>query len=293
MKEIEFKQFLIENFGEYNVNRLYKNGELNKGKSSDLYEGDYSENRNQILKIADKKFHSIVENNNWVFDFPGWVGKLDFSNDCVKEIMVIGMEPHIGFPRTIQATYGLRETNENEFSELDEYKPNSLLWKNLNSIFGKSADYRSRNFLESIYITDLCHFAISGNANEVLKIKEWNSIRYQNASKYILRTIQLIKPKFIVSQGNIVSNFVDEILGGDLFTLTNEDLPSHFEEDKNPRFKNFPHFRHYHSINNENVIHLKFPHLASGLTAGFWLHNEKYKDKRDAKINEIKQKLNL
>jgi len=48
--------------------------------------------------------------------------------------------------RDFQVTYGLRETDNGTFGELDEYQPNTMLWNNLYGLFGKKSGYQSKEF---------------------------------------------------------------------------------------------------------------------------------------------------
>jgi len=314
--EKEFREFLDRNFGEHITKKLFDRDTLSlkKGCSETLYKGSIQENNKYVIEKCVKEDLKIITKKgvdsstiNWAFDFPGWIGTLDFSKENVKDILVIGMEPHIGEGfRTAQVTYGLRETFENEFCELGEYRSNRILWNNLKSLFSNDSKYYTesdfkenkidREFLELIYITDLSHFAVKGNANEIQNILNWKEIREENAKKYISETINLIKPKFIVSQGNAVANFIDNYFSEN---CTGEMKPKEFNIENNPRYVNFPHFKCYES-NSTQFIHLQLPHLASGLTNGFWLPNtknateEKNKirtEKRELKMKEIREKL--
>jgi hypothetical protein len=307
----EFKTFLDHNFGKYITDILLNKTtlSLNQGCSDDLYQGDLDKNKEQVLKLVEKSNHDEIKKFDWAFDFPGWIGTLDFSKENVKDILVIGMEPHIGEGcRTAQVTYGLRETFENEFCELGEYRSNRILWNNLKSLFSNDSKYYSesdfkenkidREFLQRIYITDLSHFAVKGNAKEIQNVLNWKEIREENAKRYISETINLIKPKFIVSQGNEVANFIDNYFKD--YCKGDEMKPDEFNIEKSPRYVNFPHFKSYEYKSNL-FIHLKLPHLASGLTNGFWLPNtknvteEKNKirtEKRELKMKEIRKKLN-
>lgn len=320
-KEKEFRKFLDKSFGVHISDKLFDRDTLSlkKGYTETLYKGSIQKNNkyvvdellgiNKIITKEDIDSSSI----NWAFDFPGWIGTLDFSNDNVRDILVIGMEPHIGdidkegVNRTAQVTYGLRETFENEFCELGEYRSNRILWNNLKSLFSNDSKYYTesdfkenkidREFLERIYITDLSHFAVKGNAKEIQNVLNWKEIREENAKRYISETINLIKPKFIVSQGNEVANFIDNYFKD--YCKDDEMIPNEFNIEKSPRYVNFPHFKSYEYKTNL-FIHLKLPHLASGLTNGFWLPNTKNATeeknkirtaKRDLKMKEIREKL--
>ncbi len=278
--EKEFRDFLNEKFGEHITNKLLDKNQLslNKGATNNIYNGALEENKKKVIELVGSKYHEKIYENDWAFDFPGWIGELDFSKVNVKEILVIGMEPHIGAGnRTAQVTYGLRETADNEFCELGEHLGNRRLWNNLNAVFNKDdrkyysedtykkpLDLDFKNFLEKIYITDMSHFAIKGTVKKTIAFKDWKNIRTENAINYISETITLIRPKFIVSQGSKVADFINENFG--------------FAKDDD-----FTFFRK----NQDGIYHIILPHLASGNTNNFWF--PKNPEKREPNINEIKK----
>lgn len=291
----EFVTFLKTFFGEEITKKLIdlESLSLKKGDAKDLYQINSQIILKQVLKLNPDIHKEIIENNKWAFDFPGWIGELNFDKKYTKEILVIGMEPHIGekdnngVKRTAQVTYGLRETDNYLYSELDEYTPNKQLWNNLNGIFGVSEDFKNRDFLEKIYITDLCHFAVKGKVSETYSIKNWPKIRIKNASSYISETIKHIKPKYIISQSSPVSDFVENFMHK-TSKLTNEFSSDIFSKELRGKMKNFPNFKKFSYPNNE-IIHIRLPHLASGQTNHFWL--PKQIEKRNLKLNELKLKL--
>jgi hypothetical protein len=88
----------------------------------------------------------------------------------------------------------------------------------------------------------MCHFAVKGKVTETYEIKNWSKIREQNAEKYILETINFIKPKYIVSQSNPVADFVDRYLLQQ-GTLINEWNPQMFSDELKGSYRNFPNFK--------------------------------------------------
>lgn len=300
MGKEEFKKFLKDSFGKHITEALLDEEKMSliKGKAEELYHGDICLNNEKVLSLVkNETFKSVVDNNNWAFDFPGWIGALDFSKDNIKDIMVIGMEPHIGKgDRTAQVTYGLRETGESEYAELGEHLGNRRLWNNLNSVFNNNDDYYHKekylnnqidnDFFNRIYITDLAHFAIKGKAKETSDVKIWPKIREENANKYISKTIELIRPKYIISQGKDVSNFVNRLLKNEVNNNPNWN-GSHFSD------VNFPYFEFF-KINDIKgssikIIHIILPHLASGNTNNFWLPKQKVI--RDPQMEKIRENL--
>ena len=186
--ETEFREFLEKIYGKHITNVLLEKDylTLKKGDAEKLYHGDLEKNKCQVVDLLHKLNHTedFIKQNEWAFDFPGWIGTLDLSQDNVKDILVIGMEPHIGNgQRTAQVTYGLRETADNEFSDLD----NVWLLNNLKNIFTENSEYYplekfkknpiAKEFLNRIYITDMSPFAIKGSANQMYKNEIKNTLQ--------------------------------------------------------------------------------------------------------------------
>ncbi len=268
---------------------------LKGGDSSEIYVNNKFQ-QNIISKIDELLGDKILDFNantfgDWAFDFPGWIGDLRFNEySSNKEIMVIGMEPHIE-NRDFQVCYGLRDLND-EGDLLGGNNKN--LYKNIIDVFG---DYESlaelstiRNYddvLNKVYITDLCHFAIKGKAKEIFKVKNWKRIRNQIALDLLEKEIKFIKPKFILSQGTEVSNFIEKnFFRGTDYELISQLEPKDFNMNLGERrFKNFPKFTKY-AFNGLTIAHIKLPHAASGLTQGFWLNSKK--EQRKERLNIIK-----
>ena len=247
-----------------NPNKL----QLVNGNANQLYtKGLLQKNKEKVKKLI-PKYEEQLEENNWAFDFPGWIGELDFSGTHTKEIMVLGMEPHIG-KRDFQVTYGLRETGKDIFGELDEYLSNTRLWKNLYGLFGNESGYQSKEFLKKFYITDMSHFAVQGKASEMLSFKKWRKIRAEVANIFLPREIELIRPKYIVSQGNDVADFIEykvlDKLGKRIAKKATQDFTTLLPK----QCKNSPTFKKYEIFNTE-IIHLRLPHVGSPNGNYFW-----------------------
>jgi hypothetical protein len=291
--EKEYLQFLKEKYGKHVTETLLmpEKLELQKGNASNMYTKGYlNQNKEKVRELIGKYTRTesnIVSEREWSFDFSGWIGKLDFSRDNVKEVMVIGMEPHIG-KRDFQVAYGLRETGNNEFGELDEYSSNTLLWKNLNGLFGDDEDYRSTEFLNRFYITDMCHFAEQGKANLVQKIEGWKKIRETMAITFLKREIDFIKPKYIVSQGNDVANFIEYSFLDKVGKLIDKKSTADFKTELPPQCANSPKFKKY-EVNGRTIIHLRLPHLASGNGNYFWIPAQK--EKRKVRLEGLRKEL--
>jgi len=305
MANKEYIQLLENKFGSAIVESIIENSDLlqlKKGHANDLYVKNLSEHNKDKVKELVSEYPNVVapeaiEGKEWAFDFPGWIGELNFSSDTIKEIMVIGIEPHIGESRkaeignrNFQATYGLRETGKNEFGEIDEYKPNIKLWKNLYAIFEYSKEnYRSREFLNRFYITDMAHFAVQGKANEVINIKDWGKIRNEIANRFLQREIELIRPKYIVSQSTDVAKFVEGMLERTGKRISKK-ATSEFKTDFPRKYVTTPTFKKF-ELNGKIITHLRLPHLASGMTNDFWIPSEKQQHKREERLSGLRKEL--
>ena len=191
------------------------------------------------------------------------------------------MEPHIR-DRYYQATYGLRETDDGIYGEIDE-GGNKKLWNNLNALFGVTDDYKNYEFLSRFYVTDMSHFAVKGFAKLMRDVKEWQKIRSDVAEKFLTREIKLIKPKYIISQGNDVADFIDNRILEKNGKLVKIKTPRDFEQGLLPkRCTGSPMFKKF-DIENRSLIHIRLPHLASGNGNYFWIpasHNAELRKKR-------------
>ena len=282
MRKEKYVDLLKEKFGDDVLRSMldFENMKLNFGSAEERYS---KINTKEIIK---EFYPEVSLENDWSFDFPSWIGSLDFSKQNVKDIMVIGMEPHIRKEKiSFQATYGLRETAPNEFKELSNGN-NPRLWNNLNALFGSSDCYENRDFLSKFYVTDLSHFAVSGKAKEVNKIKDWPKTRNEISKKFLKREIEIINPKYIVSQGNAVADFIDRML--DSWELEKNIKPQDIEFGLLPeRCKNTPVFKRF-SLNGNKIIHLRLPHIASGNGNYFWIPAKKNAEIRKARLQVIR-----
>jgi hypothetical protein len=166
----------------------------------------------------------------WAFDFPGWIGELDFQREHVRKYMVIGLEPHIE-RFDFQITYGLSERTPLNNAERFKIRENNLIcceddsdiiWTNLFNLFAndkvRKSVYEQKDiislmeFLNQFYITDLCHFAPQGKAKAIQSINKWSSIRFDVAHHFIQDEIALINPEIVVTQGIEVFKSIKEIL---------------------------------------------------------------------------------
>lgn len=233
----EFVSHLEEKYGREIVGRLYNNGEIVVRLIRHANEADQFQVSNHILLLKEKlQLDFNVAERPWAFDFPGWTGRLDFSKDHVKKYMVIGLEPHIA-NFDFQITYGLSDETPVDGSKrfiIDVSKQtqfihcrndSSTIWTNLFRIFADERTYAAvtvhndlealSGFLNQFYITDLCHFAPQGKANEIKQVDDWNKIRYKVANHFLKKEVCLVRPEIIITQGTIVFDSISKILGVD------------------------------------------------------------------------------
>jgi uracil-DNA glycosylase len=229
-------KFLLEKYGPEVCQIMIVDGRV-KGENIRNYK-DATERQPMVAAqmhkiVLELGLNFQVENNNWAFDFPGWLGQLDEEHH--KKYMIIGMEPHIA-DFDFQVTYGLSENYNSQMVnnrgfKIDETtgKPliwnydSGLIWSNLFELFAsdyeKKGVYQERNvdvlihFLEQFYITDMCHFAPRGKAKEIRKVPKWEKVRYRIATRFLEQEIVWVQPEIIITQGNIIFGDLKTILG--------------------------------------------------------------------------------
>lgn len=166
-----------------------------------------------ILPETHKKVLTKVD-NNWGFDFPGWLGKISEG----KKIMIIGQEPHIVEP-PVQIVYGFSQNiNESSQDTAERLINNNKLWFRITELF-KHQFSSGHEVLENCYITDICHFAPSkcGTVGTIeTKIFEhsqkWKTIRDKILSKHLEEEIHALSPSVIICQSAIAYKSVVRIL---------------------------------------------------------------------------------
>jgi hypothetical protein len=236
---------------------------LKKGNSENLY-GRNAISENIPESLLSKELKSKYE---WAFDFPGWIGGLKNEPQSInKEIMIIGLEPHIE-AWTFQVVYGLRETALGEYKDLNNGNCKNL-WENLNKIFTEKNEIED-DFLKKLYITDLCHFAPKGKAFQIKEIKNWKEIRKQCATKYLSDEISLINPKFIVSHGVEAANIVANKILKEIAIPIKWKSPKELKNELEFKYVNLPFISKY-EFKGKDLFHIGVPHLASGFTKNFW-----------------------
>jgi hypothetical protein len=169
-------------------------------------------------KIISKKLKKSMIFPERKMDLPGWIGKLDFSKDCVKEIMIIGESItskladveipkflHLKKKRLINCVYetGTVIRQPSEFvSEKEILKTGSLrFWNKVNDI-AQALGLPIHKFIEKLYITDVAH----------CNCEKRRKLYITCARKHLLKEIHLIKPKIIITHGNIAFMTLFEIL---------------------------------------------------------------------------------
>lgn len=281
----KFRSFLIKKYGLEITNALLEKDRLHlkQGKADEVYWNHSSVVQQKVcdlLTASDLQKDRLKE--EWAFDFPGWIGDLsEPNNNCYRrKIMVIGMEPHIE-SRYFQVAFGLRDLHAERKGELVEHS-NGKLWTNLHRLFKGNSRYTD-DFLRSLYVTDLCHFAPKGEANLINRIKEeshgmsWAIIREKIALAFLPREIELVDPCCIVSQGKDVTDLVDNEI---LKKMSNGDIEKHQSNEDGEKFetaipngyRHLPFFTKYR-IEGKNIYHIGLPHITSGNTNGFWSMN--------------------
>ncbi len=298
----ELKDFLEIKFGEEITKRLFDGKKLTpektvgKNKKDQKLVVEQLEGLKDLSKIKFKNDKEIelpkdnknqkldldLKNTRWAFDFPGFIGEFNGS----KEIMIIGLEPHVEC-YDFQITYGLSEktpfgeerfecnnnTKKTDFPVLCK-DDSSLIWSNIFKIFNEEKqckdDTSLKNFLERFYITDLCHFAPQDHASAIKGVKKWDEIRKNVAEKFLKREIEIVKPKIILAQGKVVFYFLKDILKFDKI------LPEAFVEyGKRKQYIRFGE----KNINDEKITIIGLPHLGTSRHRKFY--QEKSNDIRE------------
>ena len=115
----------------------------------------------------------------------------------------------------------------------------------------------------------MSHFAVQGKANEMLSFKKWKKIRSEVAEIFLPKEIELIRPRFIVSQGNDVADFIEykflDKFGKRIAKKSTQDFTTALPK----QCKNSPTFKKYEIFNTE-LIHLRLPHVGSPNGNYFW-----------------------
>ncbi len=178
--------------------------------------------------LSDKDFQVFPR---WAFDFPGWIGGMDFEKERLKEVMIIQLEPHVE-KYDYQVVYELGEaTGKREFSiniQTQKIVNRSTrdIWNNAVKMLCTGPEYDSifkqgnldalYHILDKLYITDMCHFAPQGAA-DLLKQLPWTGkygIRSKVASHFMHQEIKLINPKLLVASGGEVIKAAEQLFNG-------------------------------------------------------------------------------
>lgn len=276
-----FRSFLSNKFGDHVIHALLEPErlQLRFGEAKSLYRNDrQTENQQQVGQLMS----GLPQNVPWAFDFPGWMGELEFSgNQPAREIMVIGMEPHIE-GCDFQVTYGFRETQPGNYDEIG-LGNNERLWRHVNDLLGADGSSHGPSLYKRVYITDMCHFAPKGAAKQVLGIQNWKKIRNSVASDFLKTEIQYILPTYIISSGRDVAGFVDSQILKPM-----AEVSAWKSRESLQQYRSRWSFLTRYMYEGRPIIHIGVPHLASGQTAGIW----NKMDKQGIK-NEITALLNL
>ena len=169
--------------------------------------------------IAQSTIDSVRENypaNSWSIDFPGWVGNFDEGKG--KKFIIIGAEPHIYF-EYLQTVYFFNNGNSaNTF--IEKHHP---IFRFLSEVLAHKFQITKEEVLNDCYLTDL--FPLSpfrgkgvsvGSVDKIQAVigsESWINIRLAYAKINLLKEIDAVKPKLIITQGKEVLKEVINVLG--------------------------------------------------------------------------------
>ena len=269
-----FRNLLIEMYGKTITNRMVDNdlSLKNQGISKSIQK-DIKEH----LLILENKFdlEILIIYKEWVLDFPGWFGKLNFNNnDPAKKIVIIGQDPHL--PR--HKSYGQYELyGAYAACDPDEIGKQNV-WSIVPYITGLSRNITDTSSKNLIYATDRCYITPKHfSAIEKDKNRSWQNISKIIGGYFIKKQIDILRPNIIISNGSIAYNMLTE---NDMYVETGqEELFS--ISNKRPRYiktaKNI----------ESGIILISIPHLG-GRHSNFWKDNEtiiKAKEIISSKLN--------
>ncbi len=291
-----FREYLENKFGKVvdyllEDSKKEKSLKLKSGNDEELYnlKGKHKENNRQQVETHTKDKFPNFSNQpewegdpfpGWAFDFPGWIGSLDFKGDTpTRDIMVIGLEPHIQ-KRFYQVTYGFRKPHPDYFKDQEQLTDNKNLHNNLKALFGNENE-AAEDFYKKFYVTDMCFFAPKGNANFIERVKpKWSEVRENVATKLLRQEIEFIAPKIIISSGLVIADFVDNKILKNIATPI-EWIPPQNLWKESDSLRNLPFISLYGQGEAEEgkskprFIHVGVPHLASGLTQQYWTNGNR------------------
>ncbi|MBK9014515.1 MAG: hypothetical protein IPM82_10745 [Saprospiraceae bacterium] len=97
-KSYVFRQFFYEKYGEAITDdlidpnfRLRMENIKPRGRAKNIVKAQMQQLVEKRL-LSEKDFKTF---DWWAFDFPGWIGGMDFEKERLKEVMIIQLEPHI------------------------------------------------------------------------------------------------------------------------------------------------------------------------------------------------------
>ena len=254
---------LVDMFGEDIVNSMLNNNfSLN---SKGLSESSQEIIQNHLNMISRKLDIDILETyKEWVFDFPGWVGCLDFSNgNPARELIVIGEDPHLTGNLSsfdVYCAYGMCH---------ERVLLNERLWQIVPYAFGHNNSINIKDNMECLknyYATDLCYMSPKGVSAEEKKTSVLlRKIRARIGKSFVLRQIEIIKPKYVVCNGSTSYEYLKK----NIFTSCSNERKEEFTHKirkKSVYLKAFD--------TDSGVIVLSFPHFTKSHN-GFWNKSSK------------------
>ncbi len=206
---------IVKAFTTKNENTLTMNDVANNQKAKKEYDRKDGEGCKRCQADFRNKENFFKRN----LEFPGWIDKLEFSeNSPAKDIMIIGEAPTTLKEQVDQINiafglglYPIKNNGKLDFEQLkktyvgEKTRLDSIIrkqtkknrfWEYLNGLFSKKLDIVK----PMIYITDLC------KCNDDIKSKNKKEQKNQLIWKkclnsYLIREIELINPKLVIFQG--------------------------------------------------------------------------------------------
>lgn len=270
--ETRFKMLMREKFGADICANLCSEDFFLKPDNLNL-QGDLKKAvASQIAYLSNKYFDfKLPMDLQWAFDFPSWIGTLDFQKENVKDIMIVGLEPHI-YDRYYNIAYDMfedhgypkiKEPGRNFNIELSHKAENyrnsaSRFWETMLSVFAGEDILREIQLgnrdaliseLKRYYCTDMCFFTVKGDTEAIKKVPRWGAIRHRAALQFLFEEIECIRPKLVVLQGGAglplcaetLFNYKDPETFNGKYKIKNKyiNMPCYYRGDRNVLF--IPH----------------------------------------------------
>lgn len=216
------REFLTEKYGAYVTDHLLTNdNEPRLDKiDKDSLEGQEAVT-NHLRSLRDDAGNRLVPDEylkvDWGMDFSSWLGPFNGKHD----VMLIGAEPHIANNYQLVYDFGLRGDEDVRGAALRYEANNNDIWHYIAKNFASDNSLENKaEFIERCYITDLCHI-VPKECGQVDSIcaklgipgKEWEEFRAKVARQFLVREVEVVKPKLIVLHGGASRDFFQGTLG--------------------------------------------------------------------------------